>query len=73
MSGLYRQGKVQALVERLLALALRFDDDGEVDVFLFGAEGHEAGTLDLSQRHRLHRRDARASSGSRAAPTTARR
>ncbi len=48
MSGLYRQGKVQALLERLLALALRFDDDGAVDVFLFGAQGHEAGTLDLS-------------------------
>lgn len=47
MSGLYRSGKVQALVERVLALALRFDDDGAVDVFTFGRDGHEAGTLDL--------------------------
>lgn len=48
MHGLYRSGKVQALLERVLALALRFDDDGAVDVFTFGVDGHEAGTLDLS-------------------------
>ena len=48
MHGLYRSGKVQALLERVLALALRFDDDGAVDVFTFGLDGHEAGTLDLS-------------------------
>jgi vWA found in TerF C terminus len=47
MSGLYRSGKVQALVERVLALGLRFDDNAEVDVFLFGARAHEAGTVGL--------------------------
>jgi stress response protein SCP2 len=47
MSGLYRSGKVQALVERVLALGLRFDDNAEVDVFLFGRDGHEAGTVGL--------------------------
>lgn len=40
MHGLYKSGKIQALVERVLALGLRFDDDGEVDVFLFGSKGH---------------------------------
>ncbi|MFC1420983.1 VWA domain-containing protein [Streptacidiphilus cavernicola] len=45
MSTLYRSGKVQALVERVLALGLRFDDNAEVDVFLFGARGHEAGSV----------------------------
>jgi stress response protein SCP2 len=44
---LYRSGKVQALVERVLALGLRFDDNAEVDVFLFGRDGHEAGTVGL--------------------------
>ncbi|WP_370101853.1 VWA domain-containing protein [Streptacidiphilus sp. MAP12-20] len=45
MHGLYRSGKVQALVERVLALGLRFDDNGEVDVFLFGNQGHVAGSV----------------------------
>ncbi|MFD0331233.1 VWA domain-containing protein [Streptacidiphilus monticola] len=45
MHTLYRSGKVQALVERVLALGLRFDDNGEVDVFLFGTGGHEAGSV----------------------------
>jgi stress response protein SCP2/uncharacterized protein YegL len=41
MSSLYSSGKIQALVERILALGLRFDDNGQVDVFLFGAGGYE--------------------------------
>jgi stress response protein SCP2 len=48
MAGLYRSGKIQELAERILALGLRFDDDGEVDVFLFGTRGHEAGTMNLT-------------------------
>lgn len=47
MRGLYRSGKIQKLAERILALGLRFDDDGEVDVFLFGKEAHEAGTMNV--------------------------
>lgn len=47
MSRLYRDGKIQALAERVLALGLRFDDDGEVDVFLFGKNGYAAGTINL--------------------------
>ncbi|MDI2129978.1 VWA domain-containing protein [Yinghuangia seranimata] len=49
MNQLFQSGKVQALIERVLSLGLRFDDNGEVDVFLFGANGHEAGTLGLGQ------------------------
>ena len=41
MAPLYRAGVVQRLAERVLALGLRFDDDGEVDVFLFGQEVHK--------------------------------
>lgn len=47
MAHLYRSGKIQQLCERILALGLRFDDDGQVDVFLFGREGHEAGVMEL--------------------------
>ncbi|MDX6201743.1 MAG: hypothetical protein QOJ83_1243, partial [Frankiales bacterium] len=48
MNGHYKSGRMQTLVERVLALGLRFDDDGEVDVFLFGYEGHVAGTVSLA-------------------------
>ncbi|MDX6206694.1 MAG: hypothetical protein QOF39_2751 [Frankiales bacterium] len=48
MHGHYKTGRMQTLVERVLALGLRFDDDGEVDVFLFGSDGHVAGTVNLS-------------------------
>jgi stress response protein SCP2 len=48
MSGLYRSGRIQALVERVLALGLRFDDNEAVDVFLFGANVHEVGELRMN-------------------------
>jgi len=48
MHGLYRSGKIQKLAERILALGLRFDDDGQVDVFLFGKEAYAAGSLELA-------------------------
>jgi stress response protein SCP2 len=47
MGRLYRSGKIATLAQRILALGLRFDDDGQVDVFLFGANGHQADSLDL--------------------------
>jgi hypothetical protein len=63
MSGLYRSGAVQRLAERVLALGLRFDDDGVVDVFLFGKqvhqpeglrlEGHQQYIAELIRRHKL--------------------
>ncbi|SEO41610.1 VWA domain-containing protein [Trujillonella endophytica] len=63
MSGLFRSGAVQRLCERVLALGLRFDDDGVVDVFLFGKEvhqpeglrleGHQQYIADLTRRHKL--------------------
>jgi stress response protein SCP2 len=48
MNGLYRSGKIQSLVERVLALGLRFDDNEAVDVFLFGADVHEVGELRMN-------------------------
>lgn len=43
----YRSGSVQALAERALALAARLDDDGEVEVYLFGLKAHRKGALSL--------------------------
>ncbi len=47
MYKLYQQGKVQALCERVLGLAVQFDDDGACDVFTFGTGGYDEGPLDL--------------------------
>ncbi|UBV44622.1 VWA domain-containing protein (plasmid) [Deinococcus taeanensis] len=43
----YRTGAVQELANRALALAVRLDDDGEVDVYLFGIKPHRKGKLSL--------------------------
>ncbi|MFJ2648835.1 VWA domain-containing protein [Streptomyces sp. NPDC087420] len=48
MSDLYESGQIQALAERVLALALRFDDNGEVDVFPFATFAEEAGGMGLA-------------------------
>lgn len=56
MSGLYKSGQVQAFAERVLALACRFDDDGEIDVFLFGGKAHNAPAMNLGN-YQTHIRD----------------
>ena len=48
MNALYSRGAVQRLAERVLALGLRFDDDGMVDVFLFGKNVHQPKGLGLA-------------------------
>ena len=48
MSNLYKSGAVQQFAERILALACRFDDDGAIDVFLFGANVHAPEPMTLS-------------------------
>jgi stress response protein SCP2 len=47
MSSLYRSGKIQKFAERILALGTRFDDDGSIDIFLFGQRAHNAGELTI--------------------------
>jgi stress response protein SCP2 len=47
MRKLYGTGLVQAFAERILALACRFDDDGEIDVFLFGRHVHQPEAMTL--------------------------
>lgn len=48
MSNEYRSGSVQDLANRALALATQLDDDGEVEVYLFGIRAHRKGPLSLS-------------------------
>ena len=47
MGGLYQRGLVQQFAERILALGCKFDDDGEIDVFLFGRDAHHADPMGL--------------------------
>lgn len=48
MSDMYSRGVVQEFVERILALGCRLDDDGSIDVFLFGENGHKPSDLTIS-------------------------
>ena len=47
MGKLYRDGLVQRFAERILALGCQFDDDGEIDVFLFGRDVHHPVPMSL--------------------------
>lgn len=47
MGMLYVNGLVQRFAERILALGVKFDDDGEIDVFLFGRHGHHVAPMGL--------------------------
>ena len=42
MHSLYSSGKIQCLAEKVLGLACQFDDDGMIDVFLFGERAYHA-------------------------------
>lgn len=48
MSSLYSKGLVQKFADRILALGCKFDDDGEIDVFLFGAAVHQPEPMTLA-------------------------
>lgn len=48
MRGQYKSGAMQRLAERVIALATRFDDDGDIDVFTFDTSARYVGTLGLS-------------------------
>ncbi|MFN9707696.1 MAG: TerD family protein, partial [Burkholderiales bacterium] len=47
MLKLYRQGAVQRICDRLLALACLFDDDKSIDVFLFDSRAIPAGEMSV--------------------------
>ena len=48
MGSLYSKGLVQQFADRILALGCKFDDDGEIDVFLFGAGVHQPAPMTLA-------------------------
>lgn len=48
MRPLFNKGTVQRVCERLLALGVQFDDNGTVDIFLFGNNNYEVGELSES-------------------------
>ena len=59
---LFRSGAYQELVDRFLAAALLFDDDGTIDTYLFDHRLHEAEPVTLAARagwtdRQLQRRD----------------
>ena len=47
MSPLYRKGSVQETLTRLLPLALKFDDDGELDVYVFNEKCDQLPSMNL--------------------------
>ena len=47
MGMLYKRGLVQQFAERILALGCKFDDDGEIDVFLFGRNVHHVDPMGI--------------------------
>lgn len=43
----YRSGRMQALAEKVLALALNLDDDGAIDLFVFDTDAAHLGEITL--------------------------
>lgn len=49
MHGLYHGGIMQRVIERILGLALNFDDDGSIDLLLFGSAAYRLPPVTLEQ------------------------
>ena len=49
MNRLFKNGTIQELVERILGLALNFDDDGDVDVILFGTRAYQLPSVSIDE------------------------
>lgn len=47
MSSLYNSEKIQRLAEKILALGCRFDDNGSIDIFLFGINPYNPGEMTI--------------------------
>lgn len=48
MNALFKSGSIQTLIERILALALNFDDDGNIDIVLFGTRAYQLPSVSLN-------------------------
>ena len=47
MNPLFKNGVIQELIQRILGLALNFDDDGSIDVLLFGTNAYQVAPATL--------------------------
>src|SRR5690606_5556810 len=45
MRDLFKNGTVQEVVERILAIGMNMDSNAEIDVYLFGEKAHNAGSV----------------------------
>ena len=57
MADIYSRGTVQRACERLLALAMNFDDNGAADVFAFGSHSHEIGEISAENFYQFVQRE----------------
>lgn len=49
MNALYQSGVVQRVIERILGLAVTFDDDGQIDLLLFGTHAYPLPPVTLGE------------------------
>ncbi|HAO33831.1 MAG TPA: VWA domain-containing protein [Candidatus Competibacter sp.] len=49
MRELYKSGVIQRAIERILGLAVTFDDDGQIDLLLFGTKAHQLPAVTLDE------------------------
>jgi hypothetical protein len=49
MNALYTSGVVQRVIERILGLAVTFDDDGQIDLLLFGTKAYQLPPVTLDE------------------------
>ena len=49
MNALYKSGVIQRVIERILGLAVAFDDDGQIDLLLFGTNAYALPAVTLDE------------------------
>lgn len=63
MSKLYRNGTIQEVIEQMLPLAMNFDDDGNMETWLFDDEFHRLPDINLNNFYGYIEREAKYSMG----------
>ena len=49
MNQMFKSGAVQSIIERILPLAMKFEDDGAVDVMLFGTRAYQLPAVSIDE------------------------
>ena len=57
MNALFKSGVIQELIQRILGLALNFDDDGSIDIILFGTRAYQLPPATLNNLDHYVERD----------------